>query len=41
MPAQPLNALRSAEFMRRGIAAVEEVLRAGLRHWFAALELTC
>jgi len=41
VPAQPLNVLRPAEFKRCGIAAVEEALQTGLRHWFAALELTC
>jgi hypothetical protein len=32
VPDQPLNVLRSAELKRRGIAAVEEALRAGPVH---------
>ena len=32
MADQPLNVLRSAELKRRGIAAVEEALRAGAVH---------
>lgn len=32
MTEQPLNVLRSAELKRRGIAAVEEALRAGPVH---------